>query len=64
MSWGDITTNSTVSNQNANRFIAAGDRADATGGVDFGLQIREGAPFVITSFDPRKISSTILNDPA
>ena len=64
MSWGDISTTSTISNRNVNRFITAGDRGDATGGVDFGLQIREGAPFVITSFDPRAISSTTLEDPA
>ena len=63
LTWGDFSTPSTVSNQNASRFITAGDREDAIGGVDFGLQIREGAPFVITSLDPREISSTILNDP-
>jgi len=63
MTWADETTTSTVSNQNASRFIHSGQRADATGGVDFGLQITTNKPFVITSLDPRDISSTTLENP-
>ena len=63
MTWTDDTTTSTVSNKNASRFICAGERADATGGVDFGIAICQASPFVITSLDPRAISSTTLNDP-
>ena len=63
LTFGDLSIPSTVSNQNASRFITAGDREDATGGVDFGLQIRREAFFVITSLDPRVISSTTLEDP-
>jgi len=59
----DLSTPSTVSNQNASRFIHSGERQDATGGIDFGLQIKTLNPFVITSLDPRQISSTTLNDP-
>jgi len=54
---------SELSNQNAMRMIRHGERADATGGVDFKLQIREDNFFVITSLDPRVISETTLNDP-
>jgi len=63
LEFGDITTTSTVSNQNASRFILSGEREDALGGVDFGLQVSETNFFVITSLDPREISSTTLNDP-
>ena len=60
----EFSTTSTISNRNVNRFITAGDRKDATGGVDFGLQLRSEAFFVLTSVDPREISSTTLEDPA
>jgi len=63
MSWGDLTTTSTVSSQNASRFITSAPDVDSSGGVDFRLQVSLTNLFVITAVDPASITDIAQNDP-